>query len=273
MTKAAGQPFYKNLYVQVLFAIAVGVLLGYFRPATAIAMEPLGIGFIKLIKMMIAPIIFCTVVLGISGMESMKSVGKTGALALLYFELLSTVALAIGLVVVNVVHPGTGMNVDASTLDSRSIAAYTAPGKLQGAAGFLLDIVPETIVGAFAKGEILQVLFFSILFRLCSAPRRRTRQAGGELYRAALLCAVPYCGHHHARRAAGRVWSNGLHHRQVRAAHVVPARQADGVLLYDMPDLHFSRAGPGCAYARLQHLKIPQVHQGRAADRAGYLIV
>src|ERR1700687_87886 len=112
MAKTAGHPFYKNLYFQVLVAIAIGVLLGHLRPAVGADMKPLGDGFIKLIKMMIAPIIFCTVVLGISGMESMKAVGKTGALALLYFEILSTVALLIGLVIVNVAHPGAGMNVN-----------------------------------------------------------------------------------------------------------------------------------------------------------------
>ena len=163
MGTTAGQPFYKNLYFQVLTAIAIGVILGYLKPGYGEAMKPLGDGFIKLIKMMIAPIIFCTVVLGISGMESMKAVGKTGALALLYFEVLSTVSLAIGLVIVDVVHPGAGMNVNPASLDANAVAAYTGPGKMQTTTGFLLDIVPDTIVGAFAKGDILQVLFFAIL--------------------------------------------------------------------------------------------------------------
>lgn len=164
MAKTAGQPFYKNLYFQVLVAIAIGVLLGYLRPAVGAEMKPLGDGFIKLIKMMIAPIIFCTVVLGISGMESMKAVGKTGALALLYFEILSTIALLIGLLIVNVAHPGGGMNVNVASLDAKTVAAYAGPGKMQNTSGFLLDIIPDTIVGAFAKGDILEVLFFAILF-------------------------------------------------------------------------------------------------------------
>jgi aerobic C4-dicarboxylate transport protein len=113
---------------------------------------------------MIAPIIFCTVALGISGMESMKSVGKTGAMAILYFEILSTIALIIGLIIVNVVHPGTGMNVNPLTLDTKAVAAYTGPGKMHTATEFILDIIPDTIVGAFAKGDILCVLFFAILF-------------------------------------------------------------------------------------------------------------
>src|SRR3954466_3940272 len=128
----AGKPVYKSLYVQVLTAIVIGVLLGHFYPETGTAMKPLGDGFIKLIKMIIAPIIFCTVVVGIAGMEDMKKVGKTGGLALLYFEVVSTVALIIGLVLVNVIKPGAGMNVDPATLDTKGIAAYTGPGKMQG---------------------------------------------------------------------------------------------------------------------------------------------
>jgi aerobic C4-dicarboxylate transport protein len=162
--KNSGHPFYKNLYFQVLVAIAIGVLLGYLRPALGAEMKPFGDGFIKLIKMMIAPIIFCTVVLGISGMENMKAVGKTGALAILYFEILSTISLIIGLIIVDVVKPGAGMNVTAASLDIKAVAAYTGPGKLQTTTGFLLDIIPDTIMGAFAKGDILSVLFFAILF-------------------------------------------------------------------------------------------------------------
>ena len=160
----SGKAFYKNLYFQVLVAIVIGVVLGYLNPNAGAAMKPFGDGFIKLIKMMIAPIIFCTVVLGISGMENMKAVGKTGALAILYFEVLSTVSLVIGLIIVDVVHPGAGMNVNPLTLDVKAVAAYTGPGKMQTTTGFLLDVIPDTIVGAFAKGDILSVLFFAILF-------------------------------------------------------------------------------------------------------------
>jgi len=162
---AAGkQPLYKSLYFQVIVAIVVGILLGHFFPATGEAMKPLGDGFIKLIKMMIAPIIFCTVVVGIAGMEDMKKVGKTGGLALLYFEILSTVALIVGLIIVNVVKPGVGMNIDPATLDTKSVAAYTGPGKMTTTTEFLLNLIPNTIVDAFAKGDILQVLLFSVLF-------------------------------------------------------------------------------------------------------------
>ena len=161
---ARKKPLYKSLYAQVIAAIVVGVILGHFWPHTGEAMKPLGDAFIKLIKMIIAPIIFCTVVVGIAGMEDMKKVGKTGGLALLYFEVVSTVALIVGLVIVNTVQPGAGMNVDPATLDTKAVAAYTGPGKMQGTVEFLMAIIPSTIVDAFAKGEILQVLLFSVLF-------------------------------------------------------------------------------------------------------------
>jgi len=124
------KPIYKSLYFQVITAIVIGVLLGHFYPQTGEAMKPLGDGFIKLIKMIIAPIIFCTVVVGIAGMEDMKKVGKTGGLALLYFEIVSSIALVVGLLVINIVQPGAGMNIDASTLDTKGIAAYTGPVKM-----------------------------------------------------------------------------------------------------------------------------------------------
>ena len=158
------KPFYKSLYVQVLTAIIIGVLLGHFYPTVGESMKPLGDGFVKLIKMIIAPIIFCTVVIGIAGMESMKTVGKTGGLALIYFEVVSTIALIVGLIIVNVIQPGAGMNVDPATLDTKSVSAYTGPGKMQSTTDFLLNVIPTTVVDAFAKGEILQVLLFAIMF-------------------------------------------------------------------------------------------------------------
>ncbi len=158
------QAFYKSLYFQVITAIALGVMLGHFYPESGAAMKPLGDGFIKLIKMMIAPIIFCTVVVGIAGMEDMKKVGKTGGMALLYFEVVSTLALIIGLIIVNVVQPGAGMHIDVHTLDTKGIAAFAGPGKMQTTTEFLMAIIPTTFTDAFAKGEILQVLLISIFF-------------------------------------------------------------------------------------------------------------
>ncbi len=154
----------KSLYVQVLIAVTLGILLGHFYPGMGESMKPLGDGFIKLIKMIIAPIIFCTVVSGIAGMENMKTVGKTGGYALLYFEIVSTISLVIGLIIVNWVAPGAGMNIDASTIDTKSIKAYTDPSKMQGTVDFLMNIIPNTVVDAFAKGEILQVLMIAIIF-------------------------------------------------------------------------------------------------------------
>ncbi|RQO44192.1 C4-dicarboxylate transporter DctA [Variovorax sp. KBW07] len=163
-TPAKKLPLYRSLYVQVITAVIIGVLLGYFYPSVGESMKPLGDGFIKLIKMIIAPIIFCTVVVGIAGMEDMKKVGKTGGLALLYFEVVSSIALVVGLVLVNVLKPGEGMNIDPATLDTKSIAAYTGPGKMTGTVDFILNIIPNTLVDAFAKGEILQVLLIAVLF-------------------------------------------------------------------------------------------------------------
>ena len=152
------------LYFQVLVAIALGVLLGYFYPETGAKMKPLGDGFIKLIKMLIAPVIFCTVVMGIAGVENMKKVGKTGGLALIYFEVMSTVSLILGLVIVNILRPGSGMNADPATLDTGPLKDYTAPGKLQSVTDFVINVIPSQFADAFAKGEILQVLLIALLF-------------------------------------------------------------------------------------------------------------
>lgn len=155
---------FKSLYFQVLTAITLGILLGHFSPDLGAEMKPLGDGFVKLIKMIIAPVIFCTVVTGIAGMESMKAVGRTGAIALLYFEIVSTIALIIGLVIVNLVQPGAGMNVDPGTLDAKAVAVYAEQAQQQGIIPFLLDIIPGSVIGAFASGNILQVLLFAVLF-------------------------------------------------------------------------------------------------------------
>ena len=158
------KPFYKVLYVQVLFAIACGILLGAFFPDSGVAMKPFGDGFIKLIKMIIAPVIFCTVVSGIAGMQDIKKIGRVGGKALLYFEVISTFALVIGLFVANLVKPGAGFNATAATLDAKSIEQYTTKAHAQSTTDFLMNIIPNTVVDAFAKGDILQVLLIAILF-------------------------------------------------------------------------------------------------------------
>jgi aerobic C4-dicarboxylate transport protein len=164
MATAHHKPWYRHLYVQVLIAIVAGILLGHFYPSLGAEMKWLGDTFIKLIKMLIAPIIFCTVVHGIASMEDMKKVGRVGVKALIYFEVMTTIALIIGLIVVNIWRPGAGMNVDPSALDTASIATYTQKAGEQSTLDFFLHIIPSTVVGAFAEGEILQVLFFAILF-------------------------------------------------------------------------------------------------------------
>ena len=157
-------PVYKILYVQVLFAIVVGVVLGHFDSELAIKMKPLGDGFVALIRMIIAPIIFCTVVSGIAGMDDMKKVGRVGGKALLYFEIMSTIALVVGLLVAHVLHPGAGFNVDPKTLDGKAVATYATQAQGQSTVDFLMHIIPTTVVDAFAKGEILQVLLVALLF-------------------------------------------------------------------------------------------------------------
>ncbi len=160
------KPFYASLWVQVLLAIVFAIAFGYLSPTEAMAMKPLGDGFIRLITMIISLIIFCTVVSGIASMQDMKKVGRVGGKALLYFEVVSTLALFIGLVIGNLVHPGSGFNVDAAKLDAKAVAEYAGQAKAQSVTDFLLHIIPNTIVDAFAKGDILQVVFVAILFGL-----------------------------------------------------------------------------------------------------------
>jgi aerobic C4-dicarboxylate transport protein len=158
------QAFYANSSVQVVFAIVAAIALGYLWPAKAIAMKPLGDAFIRLITMIITLIVFCTVVTGIAGMQDMKKVGRVGGKALIYFEVISTLALFVGLVVGNLLHPGSGFNINAATLDAKVVADYAGQAKAQSVSEFLMHIIPTTVVDAFAKGDILQVLLVAILF-------------------------------------------------------------------------------------------------------------
>jgi aerobic C4-dicarboxylate transport protein len=158
------KPFYLTLWGQVLIGVALAIVYGYFRPASAAKMKPLGDGFIRLITMVITVIIFCTVVSGIAGMKNLKKVGRIGGKALLYFEIVSTVALFTGMLVGNITHPGSGFNVNPATLDAKSVADYAGAAKQQNVTEFLMNIIPTTMVDAFAKGNILQVLLVAILF-------------------------------------------------------------------------------------------------------------
>jgi aerobic C4-dicarboxylate transport protein len=158
------KPFYTGLSFQVMVGVVIAIIFGYLSPAKAEAMKPLGDGFIRLITMIIAFVIFCTVVTGIAGMQDMKKVGRVGGKALLYFEVVSTLALIIGLLVANVTHPGSGLNINPATLDAKAVAGYAGQAKAQSVGDFVLHIIPTTIVDAFAKGDILQVLLVAILF-------------------------------------------------------------------------------------------------------------
>jgi aerobic C4-dicarboxylate transport protein len=156
--------WYGHLYVQVLIAVALGILLGYLYPAAGAAMKPLGDNFLKLIKMLVAPLIFCTVVHGIASMRDIKTIGRVGMKSFVYFELMTTLALVIGLVAVNVLKPGVGMHIDPKTLDVSAIAAYTKAAHDQSIVGYFSHIIPSTVFGAFVEGDLLQVLFISIIF-------------------------------------------------------------------------------------------------------------
>ena len=172
--QARKRPFYRSLWVQVLFAIAVAIVLGYLSPEKAIAMKPLGDAFIRLITMIITVIIFCTVVSGIAGMQNLRKVGRVGGKALLYFEVVSTLALFIGLIVGNVVRPGSGFNVDPAALDAKAVASYAGQAKAQSVTEFLMHIIPTTVGDAFTKGDILQVVLLALLlgFALSMIPQR-----------------------------------------------------------------------------------------------------
>ncbi|MFG1299696.1 dicarboxylate/amino acid:cation symporter [Xanthobacter sp. V3C-3] len=191
--KCPRKPWYQVLYIQVLIGIALAIVVGYLWPAVAVDMKPLGDVFIKLIKMIVALVIFCTVVTGIAGMSDLKKVGRVGGKALLYFEVVSTIALVIGIVVANVVRPGAGFNANPATLDSAAVKAYAGKAADQSISDFLINIVPNTVVDAFARGDILPVVLISVLFGYVLShlgdrcrPVRETIEAGSHLVFGAL---------------------------------------------------------------------------------------
>src|SRR6185295_18405072 len=164
MMAQAARPFWRSLYFQVLVGIALGVLVGWLWPEAGRALKPLGDGFIKLVRMIITPVIFLTVVTGIAGMADLRAFGRVGAKAMGYFLAVSTLSLAIGLMVANVVQPGAGLNVDPHTLNVQAVSTYVSQAHEQSVTGFLLNIIPDTLVSALTEGEILQVLLVAILF-------------------------------------------------------------------------------------------------------------
>ena len=228
---ARHQPWYKILYIQVLIAIALGVLVGRFFPDLGKDLKPLGDGFIALIKMMIAPVIFCTVVHGISSMGDLKRVGRVGLKALIYFEVVSTVALAVGLIVGEVLQPGRGFNIDPASIDPHSVATYVSKAKEEGIVAHLLAIIPYSYFDALARGDLLQVLLVSILSGFAIAFLRQGRRADllcGGSGREDVLSHYP---HDCAPRTARCLRRDGFHRRRLWAQFVVESDRTDRDLL------------------------------------------
>ena len=232
---AEPKPLYKSLFVQVLAALLLGIVLGVAAPDFAVGLKILSDAFLKLISMIVAPIVFCVVVHGIAGAGDLKKVGRVGVKALVYFEVMTTVALVVGLVLAYVFGPGHGMNIDPSTLDAKALNTYADNAhKLQGGGigSFLLNIIPTTSFDALARNDVLQVLFFAILFGVGLA------LVGGEkgekhhlADRRGLDRAVPRHGPDRARRAARRARRGRLHRRQIRRRLAQAARVAGGAVL------------------------------------------
>ncbi len=272
-TVHAPKKLHQHLYFQVLTAITIGILLGHFYPETAVEMKPLGDGFIKLIKMIIAPIIFCTVVTGIAGMQELDKVGRVGVKALLYFEVVSTLALIIGLCVVHVIQPGAGMNIDASTLDTQGLTAYTAAAKAQSTVDFLLNIIPASVVDAFAKGDILQVLLFSLLFGFSLAAMRETGAQVVVFISKISQRAVRHRGDHYEAGADRSLWRHGVHYRQIRRCVAGAAGELNGQLLSYLSAVHLRGTGNHRQVCGFQHHQIHRLYQGRAVYRARHLVL
>ena len=173
-TRTTRRPLLGPLWLQVLIAIVLGIAVGVFFPHQAIALKPLGDGFVRLVRMTLAPVIFGSIVVGIAGMGDLREVGRVGAKALIYFEVVSTIALFMGLIAINVLHPGRGMNIDPATLDVHAIASYTASAQQLSFVGFLLNIIPSSIGDAFVSGNVLQIILFSVLFGLALSQFRES---------------------------------------------------------------------------------------------------
>ena len=236
-------------------------------------MKPLGDGFIKMIKMIIAPIIFCTVVHGIASMQDMKKVGRVGLKALIYFEVLTTLALIVGLIVANTLQPGVGMKVDASTIDTSAIQGFVAKSAEQSTVQFLMDIIPNTVIGAFAQGEILQVLFFAILFAFgLHTLGERGKALLGVIDQAshALFAVVGII-----MRVApiGAFGAMAFTIGKYGVGDASLARSPHGRILLNLPYLHLRRFGRSGLARGFQHFQVHPLHQGRAADRAGNILV
>ena len=232
-----------HLYFWVLLAILVGGLYGYLDPESAVRLRPLGDGFIALVKMLISPIIFCTVVLGIAGAGDMKKVGRVGAKALIYFEVVSAVALVIGLVVVNVIRPGAGFNADPASLDASAVADYAQRATTQTTTDFILGIIPTTFLDAFTgSGNLLQVLFVAILFGYAMTHMGPQSRQRASVHRDVLTHLLLHDERADEARPHWRRRRDGVHDRQVRHRRPAASRSIDGKLLPDLPAVHPHRA-------------------------------
>ena len=267
------KPLYYSLYFQVIVGIVLGISLGFFAPDLGAQMKPFGDGFIKLIKMMIGPIIFGTVAVGIAKMGDLKEVGRVGLKALIYFEVLTTAALVIGLIVANVYRPGAGINADPASFDTKAVQAYTTQAQHLGFVDYVMHIIPNTVISAFADGEILQVLLFSVLFGLALS---RFGEKGRTLVKVSgrgHARAVRGHRHHHAAGADRRLRRDGVYDRQVRHRHLGLTRPSDAGRLCDVPAVRVRRPERDRLVLRLQPLEVSEVHQRRAADRARHVVV
>jgi len=255
------KPWYKVLYIQVLTAIVLGAIIGWLFPEFAKNdwIRAMGDGFVKLIKMVIAPIIFCTVVSGIAHISEVRKVGRVAVKALVYFEIVSTFALALGLIVGNVLHPGAGFSGKA---DAGAVATYAKQASEMKSVDFVLHIIPDSVVGAFAQGEILQVLLFSVLFGFCADGARRQRRSSTHVCRRCRACDVRRNRTDRKSGANRRVWRNGLHDRPLRTAGSRQSRRLDRDLLSDGGRLCVPCIGNNRLVRRLLDLKISPVHQG-----------
>ena len=221
-----------HLYFWVLLAIVTGGTIGYVSPETGVALKPLGDGFIALVKMLIGPIIFCTVVLGIAGAGDMKKVGRVGGKALLYFEVVSTFALVIGLVVANLIRPGAGFNADPATLDSRAVADYAKVAASQSTVEFLLHVIPRTFFDAFTgSGDLLQVLFVAVLFGYAMTHMGKEGNLVHQVIATSSHVFFRIMNADHEAGAARRRRRHGVHHRALRGGRAEADGVADGQLL------------------------------------------
>src|SRR5262245_4260643 len=267
------RPWYTVLYIQVLIAIAVGVLIGYYFPSTGVALKPLGDGFISLIKMMIAPVIFCTVVHGIGSMRDLKKVGRVGVKTLFYFEAVSTIALALGLLVGDVLQPGKGFDIDPSTLDPNAVATYVHRAKEEGFVAHLLSIIPETFIGAFTTSDLLQVLLVSILTGFAIA---MLGELGERIHAVIAAMAKIFFGIIGIIVLAAQIGALGAMAFTVGGVRGRLGRQpdrADRHVLSHQHPVRADRARHHRAFSRLLHPALCRLHQGRTADRARHQLV